>query len=133
MLKIVRALTAGVAVALALCCSATSPNAGGNRSCTTCRGPVHSWDTLPVSIHWAISATDARGGFSADQLAVLAKAPLVTIEKWQGSAAVDSATGAPVFLWEEDAWAFAAGQIKVRARCRVLQQHTFMSAWRYQW
>ena len=79
---------------------ATSP------SCTTCRGPVHSWDHIPLSFHWSSAQTDSTGEFSAEDLETIVKFPLVTIEKWQGSAA-------PEFLWEETAWAAAAKQIKL--------------------
>lgn len=74
-------------------------------SCPGCRRPAHSWATLPVSIHSARTHTDAAGRWTADDIATIAKFPLVTLEKWQGSQA-------PVFLWEEDAWVAAAKQIK---------------------
>jgi hypothetical protein len=66
---------------------------------------MHSWATLPVSLHWSSSQTDSQGMFSEAEMAVITKFPLVTIEKWQGSQA-------PTFLWEEDAWVAAARQIK---------------------
>ena len=75
------------------------------RSCTTCKGPVHSWDHIPLSLHWATPETQSDGSFSAQDLQTVEKFPLVTIEKWQGS-------GAANFLWEEDAWVAAAKQIK---------------------
>ena len=81
------------------------------RTCTTCRAPVHSWKTIPVSIHTSRRDTGPTGEFSPEDLAVLAKAPLVTIEKWQGSLATD-ASNRSVFLWEEDAMIAAAKQIK---------------------
>ena len=41
----------------------------------------------------------------------LVKFPLITIEKWQGTDATDSA-GKRVFLWEEDAWINSAKKLK---------------------
>jgi hypothetical protein len=51
------------------------------------------------------------GTFSTADMVVLAKYPLVTMEKWQGTDAVD-ASGKRSFIWEEDAWINAAKQIK---------------------
>eukprot|EP01043_Picozoa_sp_COSAG02_P052848 COSAG02_NODE_5757_length_4062_cov_12.533687_2_plen_387_part_00 len=48
--------------------------------CATCRGPAFSWDTVPKFIH----TSNASGPVNADALALLAKFPMVTIEKFQG-------------------------------------------------
>ena len=80
-------------------------------ACPHCAGPVHSWDSLPVSFHSSALATNARGEFSKAELALIARFPLVTIEKWQGVAATDEG-GSPVFLWEETAMVNAAKQVK---------------------
>ena len=42
--------------------------------------PQFSWDTLPVFFHSA----NTSGPYSADAIHVIAKYPMVTIEKWQG-------------------------------------------------
>jgi hypothetical protein len=88
-------------------------------ACLTCRGPVHSWSTLPVSFHSSAAATGPTGTFSDKDIEVIKRFPLVTIEKWQGMAARELSepgetkpSGAPVFLWEEDAWLAAATQVK---------------------
>lgn len=80
-------------------------------SCPTCIMPTHSWDTLPVSFHSSEFVTNTKGEFTTDEMGTISRFPLVTIEKWQGVNAV-SATGDPVFLWEEDAMVAAARQIK---------------------
>lgn len=91
--------------------------------CQSCRGPVHSWDTFPVSFHSSRPNTHGPTGLelSAADLTALAKYPLVTLEKWQGDHAfstnVCNETGncnstTNVFYWEEDAWIAAAKQIK---------------------
>lgn len=80
-------------------------------NCTTCRFPEHSWDTIPASIHTALEATGPDGTFNEADLETLRKAPLITLEKWQGDDATD-ASGKRVFLWEEDAWINTAKQIK---------------------
>jgi len=87
-------------------------------SCPTCIAPTHSWATLPVSFHASAIRTNERGEFSAAQLATVARFPLVTLEKWQGSGAVHAATGAPAFLWEEDAWVAAARQVKAARKAQ---------------
>lgn len=79
--------------------------------CTTCRWPVHSWDFVPASVHTSRKDTGPDGTFTAADLAVLVKYPLITMEKWQGTDAVDAA-GNRSFIWEEDAWINAARQIK---------------------
>lgn len=89
-----------------------SRGAPPGRVCTSCKAPRHSWDTIPVSFHSAATTTGPDGRWSAADLEIISKFPLVTIEKWQGSSARDPATNAPVFLWEEDAWVAAAKQIK---------------------
>lgn len=97
-----------------------TPTPSGNRGvCLTCRGPVHSWDTIPVSFHSSAAATGPTGKFAEKDMEVIKRFPLVTIEKWQGMQARElsktaetKAPGAPVFLWEEDAWLAAATQVK---------------------
>lgn len=79
--------------------------------CSTCRWPIHSWATIPASVHTSRTDTGPDGGFTQADLADLAKFPLVTIEKWQGQDAVNG-EGERVFLWEEDAWAASIKQIK---------------------
>jgi hypothetical protein len=49
--------------------------------CKTCRGPVHSWKTIPVAIHTADVKTGPTGRFSSMDLETLVRFPLVTIEK----------------------------------------------------
>ena len=46
--------------------------------CKSCRRPVFSWDTLPVFVH--VSEQDTLA-FDSDDLAILTKFPVVTIEK----------------------------------------------------
>ena len=82
--------------------------------CSTCKGPVHSWKTLPVSFHSATERTGPTGLFPAEDMEIIAKFPLVTIEKWQGDMATDPGTNTSLFLWEEDAMIAAAKQIKTR-------------------
>ena len=76
--------------------------------------PQHSWETLPVSFHSSALTTNARGEFSAAELLTIARFPLVTIEKWQGTDARD-ALGDSVFVWEETAMLNAAAQVKTRS------------------
>jgi hypothetical protein len=97
---------AAVAVAALL-----PPMAAAEAQCPTCVHPAHSWATIPVSFHSARDASNALGEFTEADMAVIAKFPLVTIEKWQGSLATDS-SGRSVFLWEEDAMVTAARAIK---------------------
>eukprot|EP01051_Picozoa_sp_SAG22_P002118 SAG22_NODE_92_length_20892_cov_11.188429_10_plen_507_part_00 len=68
--------------ALALAAAPSPPS-----RCSTCRGPVHSWATLPVSFHSSHSHTGPTGAFSELDIETIRKFPLVTIEKWQGAAA----------------------------------------------
>lgn len=49
------------------------------------RFPLHSWDTLPSFFHSSLMCADV---WAAADLAVIAKYPAVTIEKWQGCASV---------------------------------------------
>ena len=85
--------------------------AGSAVQCTTCVHPIHNWDTIPVSFHSAEDHSNALGEFDAADMAIIAKFPLVTIEKWQGAFAEDSGNRS-VFLWEEDAMVNAARAIK---------------------
>eukprot|EP00039_Didymoeca_costata_P028493 m.21213 g.21213 ORF g.21213 m.21213 type:complete len:398 (-) comp7079_c0_seq2:77-1270(-) len=98
-----------VLLSLLLVCTCTGSRTP--QTCTTCKFPQHSWDTVPVSFHSAQQLTDSSGGFSQDNLDIISKFPLVTIEKWQGVKAEDSSNKS-VFLWEEDAMIKAAKQIK---------------------
>jgi len=75
--------------------------------CRTCKGPIWSWDTFPAFFHSSDtgSASNNKGGFTNAALATITRYPMVTLEKWQGSAAEP-------YLYEEDAWVVAAKQIK---------------------
>lgn len=110
-----RAAAVAAAATLALLVFATRARGSASvppaAACTSCRAPVHSWDTVPVSFHSSSKATGPAGVFSAEDLAVIARFPLVTVEKWQGSQARRQ-DGTPVFLWEEDAWVATARAIK---------------------
>lgn len=44
------------------------------------RGPLFSWDRLPTFFH----GSNASGPVNADALALMARFPLVTVEKFQG-------------------------------------------------
>jgi hypothetical protein len=48
------------------------------RTCTTCRGPVHSWAQVPVSFHSSICGTGPTGEFPDWYLETLTKFPLIT-------------------------------------------------------
>lgn len=114
-------------------------NAQSSKPASPVRGPIHSWETVPVSFHGCRPNTRGPTGleFLADDLAALKRYPLITLEKWQGTRAfstdVDlqhhphsscvtrtdpcdvgrmSAPETNVFYWEEDAWVSAAKQIK---------------------
>jgi hypothetical protein len=77
-------------------------------ACPTCVGPTWSWATFPAFFHSSQHLTPANdGGFSEEALDVIAKFPMVTIEKWQGDKVAP-----PIF--EEQAWPVAAKQIKAR-------------------
>ena len=102
------------------------------------RGPIHSWDTVPVSFHGCRPNTRGPTGleFLPEDLEALKRYRLITIEKWQGTNAFstdvcrqehpvgnfpvnkdpceDSSSSAKsnVFYWEDDAWISAAKQIK---------------------
>jgi len=69
---------------------------------------------MPVAFHSASSTTGPSGGFTDAEIETIAKFPLATIEKWQGSTAVDT-KGNPVFVWEEDAMIAGARQIKEKS------------------
>jgi len=84
--------------------------------CETCRGPIHSWQTLPVSFHSSERISESDGGFSSEEVDSIARYPLVTIEKWQGDTASD-------FVWEEDAMVASARQIK------AVSPNTTVIAW----
>jgi hypothetical protein len=73
--------------------------------CTTCKGPVWSWDTFPAFAHASSQKGDAQGGFSAEDVELFARFPMVTLEKWQGDHVSPAIT-------EEQAWVHAATQIK---------------------
>ena len=95
-------------------------HAGALGSCPHCVAPVHSWDTLPVSFHASEIQTNENGEFTDAELATIARFPLTTIEKWQGSGATDR-DGRPVFLWEETAMLNAAKQVKaIRPNASVI-------------
>ena len=74
------------------------------RPCKTCKKPQHSWATLPVFWH-SSDPSGPRGGFTDAELQVLAKFPLITLEKWQGSSVQP-------FMTQEEAWLVAARQLK---------------------
>ena len=82
-----------------------------NVQCKTCIHPRHSWDTIPVSFHSARDKSNDLGEFTQADMEIITKFPLVTIEKWQGWLAEDSANRS-VFLWEQEAMVNAARQIK---------------------
>jgi hypothetical protein len=93
------------------------------RTCTTCRFPKHSWDTIPVSFHSGRPDTYGPTGLEwlPEDLNALSRYPLITIEKWHGTKAfstnVCKQTGncnkpSNIFVWEQDAWIFAAKQLK---------------------
>ena len=74
-------------------CSATITNAtttsgggGGITATTTTIAPRFSWDTIQPFIHLANSS----GPFSAEAIAIMAKFPMVTVEKFQGPCAAKS-------------------------------------------
>ena len=52
-------------------------------TCRTCKGPVWSWDTVPVFFHSSDTAGPG-GGFTSAALDTISRFPMVTIEKWQG-------------------------------------------------
>jgi hypothetical protein len=52
---------------------------GAARTCTTCKAPVHSWDTLPVSFHSARTDTGPDGLWTAEDIETIKKFPLVTV------------------------------------------------------
>jgi hypothetical protein len=95
------------------------------QTCTTCKFPNHSWDTFPVSFHSGRPNTYGPTGLEwlPEDLEALARYPLVTIEKWHGSEAFSTdicqnrgecQTPSNVFYWEQDAWIFAAKQLKAK-------------------
>ncbi|KAG7353605.1 glycosyl hydrolase family 15-related protein [Nitzschia inconspicua] len=97
----------------------------GQRHCTTCQFPKHSWDTFPVSFHSGRPNTYGPTGLEwlPEDLEALSRYPLITLEKWHGSQAfstnVCNQTGncnAPsnIFYWEQDAWVSAATQLKAK-------------------
>lgn len=81
------------------------------RICSTCIAPKHSWKTIPVSFHSSSVTTGPTGAFSDEDVEIIKRFPLVTIEKWQGSQAIDS-SGQFLFLWEEDAMIASARKLK---------------------
>eukprot|EP00041_Stephanoeca_diplocostata_P008544 m.126498 g.126498 ORF g.126498 m.126498 type:complete len:494 (+) comp17375_c0_seq1:87-1568(+) len=83
----------------------TPPPTPSTRTCTTCKGPQFSWDTMPVFFHGSQTDTDKTGAFSPEAIQQIARYPIATIEKWQGSQA-------PVFLYEEDAMIASATLLK---------------------
>ena len=97
-------LTPKLLMLLLLLTAAATADATDFKSCTTCKGPVWSWDVFPAFLHGA-SQRGPGGGFDPEDLALIAKFPLVTMEKWQGAG-----VNPPIF--EEQAWVTAATQIK---------------------
>jgi hypothetical protein len=85
----------------------TPPPTPPPNPCRTCRGPVWSWDVFPAFFHGSDKGGPG-GGFTAAALDTIARFPMATLEKWQGSAV------AP-FMYEEEAWVVAARQIKARS------------------
>jgi hypothetical protein len=57
-----------LAARLGLCC------------CITRQGPAFTWDTLPIFFH----GSNASGPVNPGALALMARVPLVTVEKFQG-------------------------------------------------
>ena len=51
----------------------------GGRTCTTCKAPVHSWNTLPVSFHSARTDTGPDGLWTDEDIQTIKKFPLVTV------------------------------------------------------
>jgi hypothetical protein len=91
---------------LAVITAALAAAAAAVHPCTTCRAPIWSWDEFPAFFHGCDpDGAAARGGFTPEALATLARFRLVTIEKWQGGGVVPS-------MWEEEAFVVAARQIK---------------------
>eukprot|EP00729_Bicosta_minor_P020928 gene20928-17_t len=83
--KCVLALTILASRSTASLLAPHKPESGADSSkCTTCKGPVHSWKTVPVSFHSATERTGPTGVFPESDLEIISKFPLVTIEKWQG-------------------------------------------------
>ena len=72
---------------------------------------------VQASVHTSRTNTAADGTFTDADVAVLAKFPLITIEKWQGQDATvkGGRGGVRVFVWEEDAWIRSAKKIKAVA------------------
>ena len=56
---------------------------GASSSAYTPRGPRFSWDTIPCFFH----SSNSSGPMSSASLALMAKFPMVTIEKFQGACA----------------------------------------------
>ena len=56
--------------------------------CKSCKGPTWTWETFPAFFHSADTGATGHnhGGFTAAALETMAKFPMVTMEKWQGSA-----------------------------------------------
>jgi len=74
--------------------------------CKTCRGPIFSWDTMPVFFHGSQRSTGPSGAFSDNAIKQLIRYPTVTIEKWQG----DQANGS--YITQEQAWVASAKALK---------------------
>jgi hypothetical protein len=85
--------------------------------CKTCKHPVFSWATLPVFVHLS---TENSLAFTAAELKVLTKFPIVTIEKWQGCASPD-------YTYEETAMLAAAKSIKNAAKSQ--DKHISVVVW----
>jgi len=86
----------GDRVVVPLAITALLMAAGVQGVCPTCRGPQWSWDTVPAFVHGSEDAGTLQGGFSATALAIIAKFPMVTIEK-VGSYALHSSV-TPIIL-----------------------------------
>ena len=91
--------------------------------CSTCRGPIHSWRTFPVSFHCSRPNTRGPTGLEwlPEDLEALGRYPLITLEKWHATAAFSTdicqqtgncESSGNVFAWLQDAWVSAAQQIK---------------------
>jgi hypothetical protein len=61
--------------------AASAASAAAPPPCATCRGPAFSWDTVPKFIH----TSNATGPVNAGALALMARFPMVTVEKFQGA------------------------------------------------
>ena len=106
---VVIAILTAVAVLWSDGCSAAAAGRGG-------LAPIHSWRTLPVYLH----SSNRSGMWNETALSILAKFPMVVIEKWHCQGALSSEPYAPP---AGEPCAQLTQEQRMIRQCEVIKQH----------